>query len=127
MTGATVPGWYGKLPSLGDFASRRLEPDWIARWDAWLAEGLGSMREVRGEAWLAGYLASPPWRFVLSPGVLGEGERAWAGVLMASVDRVGRYFPLTIAAPLDSLPSSSVAFDTLLSWLHGLEDTAAER
>lgn len=126
MTGATVPGWYGKLPSLGDFASRRLEPAWIAGWDAWLAEGLGSMREARGDAWLAGYLASPPWRFVLSPGVLGEREGAWAGVLMASVDRVGRYFPLTIAAPLDSLPGSVTALDTLLTWLHGVEDAAAD-
>jgi len=126
MTGATVPGWYGKLPALGDFASRRLEPGWIAGWDGWLAEGLGSMREVRGEAWLAGYLASPPWRFVLSPGVLAESEGTWAGVLMASVDRVGRYFPLTIAAPLDSLPNSSAALDTLLSWLHGIEDAAAD-
>ena len=35
MTGATVPGWYGKLPALGDFASRRLEPGWIAGWDGW--------------------------------------------------------------------------------------------
>ena len=63
---------------------------------------------------------------MLSPGVLAQSEGTWAGVLMASVDRVGRYFPLTIAAPLDSLPNSSAALDTLLSWLHGVEDAAAD-
>ena len=24
-----APGWYGKLPTLGDFASRRLDPEFI--------------------------------------------------------------------------------------------------
>jgi type VI secretion system protein ImpM len=126
MVDARVPGWYGKLPTIGDFASRRLEPAWIAAWDDWLADGLSTLRERLGDAWLAGYLASPPWRFVLSPGVLNGIEGAWAGVLMASVDRVGRYFPLTIAAPLGTLPTSASALDALLGWLHQLEDAAAD-
>ena len=88
---SAVPGWYGKLPTLGDFASRRLDPAWIAAWDAWLAEGLGTLR-ADDDAWLDGYLASPAWRFVVMPGAVpgDAGARACAGVLMASVSRPAR-------------------------------------
>jgi len=120
----TPPGWYGKLPTLGDFASRRLDASFIDPWDAWLAQGIATLREQSGEAWLDAYLASPVWRFVLMPGVLGE--QAMAGVLMPSVDRVGRYFPLTLAAPLPALPGSGTEVEALLNWLHQLDDAAAD-
>lgn len=51
-----------------------------------------------GESWLDYYLTSPVWRFAHSKGVIDENP--WVGVLVPSVDSVGRYFPLTIAAPL---------------------------
>ena len=35
---------------------------------------------------------------VLGAGVIGDG--AWIGALMPSVDRVGRYYPLTVAQPV---------------------------
>jgi type VI secretion system protein ImpM len=125
---ATIPGWYGKLPSLGDFASRRLEADFIEPWDLWLGEAMQAQRESMGDAWLDAYLQSPPWRFVLMPGVLSGFDPGLivAGVLMPSVDRVGRYFPLTIAATIASLPTSSLAYEALLAWLHRLEDTALD-
>ena len=124
---SAVPGWYGKLPTLGDFASRRLDPAWIAAWDAWLAQGLGTLR-ADDDAWLDGYLASPAWRFVVMPGAIpgDAGARACAGVLMASVDRVGRYFPLTLMAPLDALPRSTAKLEALLGWLARLEDIAVD-
>jgi type VI secretion system protein ImpM len=118
------PGWYGKLPTLGDFASRRLDASFIDPWDAWLAQGIATLREQSAEAWLDAYLASPVWRFVLMPGVLGE--QAMAGVLMPSVDRVGRYFPLTLAAPLPNLPGLGAEVEALLNWLHQLDDAAAD-
>ncbi len=113
-------GWYGKLPALGDFASRRLGSEFIEPWDGWLASGLLALREQRPEGWLQDYLGSPSWRFLLMPGVLpGEaGRQAWAGVLMPSVDRVGRYFPLTVAAPL-------AAGTSLPRLLHRLHHTAS--
>src|SRR5665213_103834 len=109
---ATIPGWYGKLPSLGDFASRRLEADFIEPWDLWLGEAIQAQRDSMGDAWLDAYLQSPPWRFILMPGVLSEFDPGLilAGVLMPSVDRVGRYFPLTIAASIAGLPSSRAAY-----------------
>lgn len=129
MTAAAlnVPGWYGKLPTLGDFASRRLPPSFIEPWDAWLARGLARLREQQPEAWLDAYLGSPTWRFVLQAGACGPAQaQTLAGVLMPSVDRVGRYFPLTIAAPLPHAPATSGEIEGLLNWLHQLDDLAAD-
>jgi len=93
-----LPGWYGKLPSLGDFASRRLEPLFVEPWDRWLAEAMASWREADA-FWLDHYLGVPPLRFALGPGVPFQKSPGYAGVLMPSVDRVGRYFPLTVVRP----------------------------
>jgi type VI secretion system protein ImpM len=45
------------------------------------------------------YLNAPVWCFALGPGLYGAS--AWAGVLTPGVDRVGRYFPFTIAQAID--------------------------
>jgi type VI secretion system protein ImpM len=94
-----VTGWFGKMPALGDFASRRLPEAWIDGWDGWLQHELVHSREQLGEeAWLALYMVAPVRRFWLASGLLAPG--AWIGVLMPSVDSVGRQFPFTLAAPL---------------------------
>ena len=130
-TGAPpAAGWHGKLPALGDFATRRLDGAFVQVWDAWLATGLAAL--ARQPGWLDAYLASPVWRFVLLPGALPAAQGAapaalaWAGVLMPSVDRVGRYYPLTLAHPLDGLPATAGAVDALLRWLAALDDAAAD-
>lgn len=124
---STAPaGWHGKLPTLGDFATRRLPPDVVQAWDEWLSEGLAALQQQAG--WLDAYLASPSWRFLLMPGVLpgAAGDSAWAGVLMPSVDRVGRYYPLTIAQPLAALPATEHVVDALWSWLLRIDEAAAD-
>lgn len=128
MAVTTAPGWHGKLPVLGDFASRRLDPDFVGVWDGWLASGMLALRERAESTWLDGYLASPSWRFLLMPGVLdgAAGAQAWAGVLMPSVDRVGRYFPFTIAQPLGAGPASIQQMSSLWQWLGQLDDLAAD-
>lgn len=125
---AVPPGWYGKLPSLGDFASRRLEAGFIDPWDAWLASGLLALREAEPEAWLHAYLSSPSWRFLLMPGVLPgpAGASGWAGVLMPSVDRVGRYFPLTVVLPLGEGPAQAAQMAALWGWLARLDELARD-
>lgn len=90
-----LTGFFGKVVSHGDFVSRRLPEAFIAPWDHWLQGGLQHSREQLGERWLEVYLCSPVWRFALAAGVCGE--PSWAGVMIPSVDRVGRYFPLTVA------------------------------
>jgi len=121
-------GWYGKLPALGDFASRRLPARFVTQWDRWLALGLATSREHLGDAWLAAYLTSPVWRFFLMPGALAsedeDGEACWSGVVMPSVDSVGRYFPLTIAAPFQAAPVRSDALADLWRWLGEIEQIA---
>ncbi len=125
---ATTPGWYGKLPTLGDFASRRLEDDFVEPWDLWLAGALQAQRNGLGEAWLDAYRRSPPWRFLLTPGVIGGAAAGvvFAGVLVPSADRVGRHFPLTLAASLPAVPTAAADIEALLGWLHRLEDTALD-
>jgi type VI secretion system protein ImpM len=94
-----VPGFYGKLPSHGDFLQRGVNDEFVNHWDAWLQDGLARSRSELGEAaWLDVFLTSPLWRFALGSGVVGGA--VWAGILLPSVDRVGRYFPLTLVAEL---------------------------
>ena len=93
-----TPGFYGKMPLLGDFVSRRLPASFVRPWDEWLQQSILKSREDLGPVWLDAFLTSPLWRFILSPGVCGPNARA--GVLMPSVDKVGRYFPLTVACCL---------------------------
>jgi type VI secretion system protein ImpM len=90
-------GLYGKLPSHGDFLRRRAADDFVAAWDAWLQQCIAQSRAALGEAWLETYLTSPAWRFALSANVCGSSPVA--GVLVPSVDRVGRYFPVTLVWP----------------------------
>ncbi|HEY0942629.1 MAG TPA: type VI secretion system-associated protein TagF [Steroidobacter sp.] len=99
MTSAAIDiGFYGKLPCRGDFLQRRAPSLFVDAWDAWLQECMHASKEQLGEAWLDAYLTGPVWRFVLDAGVCGDA--CYAGVLVPSVDRVGRYFPLTVVAQL---------------------------
>ena len=104
---ASFPGWFGKMPTVGDFFAKRIPAPFGEAWDRWLQEVLQCSRARLGEAWLDAYLTMPPWRFVLVPGALTK--EGWAGVLVPSVDRVGRWFPLTLAAPLAGSSVDAVA------------------
>lgn len=117
-----APGFFGKVTSHGDFVSRRLPPAPLAVWDAWLQASMQGSRETLGGRWLETYLTSPIWRFALAPGVCDN--NAWAGVLMPSVDRVGRHFPLTVCA---GAPGGGAIMDWLANgkpWFDQLESLA---
>lgn len=119
-----APGFYGKLLACGDFVGRRLPGAFVAPWDQWLQEGISCSRTILGSAWLPAYLTSPLWRFALAPGLCGEDPAV--GVVMPSVDAVGRHFPLTIAAVLQAAPAPT-PFDLAAraeSWFQGLEAVA---
>jgi type VI secretion system protein ImpM len=117
---AVIAGWYGKLPSLGDFANRRLPTAFIDTWDGWLQGVLQATQDAIGPSWLDSYLTTPIWRFALLPGLLGVS--GWAGVLMPSVDRVGRYFPLSVIVELPSYAAVARAVFKGGDWFAGLED-----
>jgi type VI secretion system protein ImpM len=97
MGSAAAPavGFFGKLPARGDFVRRDLPQDFVDAWDGWLAAGIAESKARLGADWLAAFLEAPVWNFALAPGVAGP---AIAGIFLPSVDRAGRYFPLTIAA-----------------------------
>ena len=89
-------GFYGKLPARGDFVRVGLPRDFTDPWDDWLQSVLAGSRALMGEAWLPAFLEAPVWRFALPPGMCGA--QAVLGLMLPSVDRAGRYFPLTFAA-----------------------------
>lgn len=95
----SVAGFFGKLPGRGDFIGRHLPKSFLDPWDAWLQEAIAHSRAQLGSLWRECYCTSPIWRFALSAGLCGP--VAHAGILMPSVDRVGRYYPLTITVPLE--------------------------
>lgn len=82
---------FGKLPARRDFLARDVPNAVLEVVEPWLQEGLAQSRESLGKGWLEAYLAAPLWRFWWARSLTGAGA---AGVLMPSVDRVGRYFPL---------------------------------
>ncbi len=98
MTETVQVGFFGKLPVLGDFLSRRLGPDFVEPWDQWLQQAMHMARAQVGGEWHELYAQAAPWRFALEAGVCGGSPVL--GVLVPSNDRVGRQFPLTVACPL---------------------------
>ncbi|MEM8551147.1 MAG: type VI secretion system-associated protein TagF [Pseudomonadota bacterium] len=86
---------FGKLPARRDFIARNVPNPVLERLEPWLQEAVAQSRETLGPAWLNAFLTAPLWRFWLSRSLLGAGV---AGVIMPSVDQVGRYFPLTAFA-----------------------------
>ena len=96
---AVVTGFFGKLPSRGDFVRAGLPSGFVTAWDAWLEAVLPMSRATLGADWDAAWLEAPVWRFRLDPGMCGPG--GVLGLWMPSVDSVARGFPLTIAAVFD--------------------------
>lgn len=88
-------GYFGKVPIRGDFVQRRLPRSFLDPWDDWLQGAVAASKSQLGDGWLDSYLTSPIWRFALSAGICGDVPAA--GVMMPSVDSVGRYYPMTIA------------------------------
>lgn len=116
-------GFYGKLPCKGDFIRRGLAKDFVQPWDAWLQQGLACSREQLGKDWQDLYLVSPIWHFLLSAGLCGSSS--WLGLMMPSVDKVGRYFPLTVAISLPFQISEHGLADTaIVNWFAQADDLA---
>lgn len=117
-----IPGFIGKIPSQGDFVHRRLPWEFIECWDAWMQEGIHSIKALLGARWLDSYLVAPVWRFLLTEGVCAQA--AWLGLWFPSVDRVGRHFPLTVAIPLQGRHAHPTLLLRLDPWLTKVEEAA---
>lgn len=93
-------GIFGKVPAHGDFIVRGFPNSFVTPWDEWLQRCVHGSQEIIGENWLNLFLNSPIWRFALTSGCVDNST--WAGILIPSVDSVGRYFPLTLAMSLNN-------------------------
>ena len=122
-----LPGWYGKISMLGDFAQRRLPAEFVRASDAWLSRTMVASRQQLGEHWVAGYLTSPVMHFAWAPCVTSQVDpHWWFGVLMPSCDSVGRYFPLLIAQRRTRPPLDRIAFEHLELWFAHLAKAATQ-
>lgn len=95
-------GYFGKVPMRGDFVSARISGQTRDILDEWLAEGLRASQEALGAAWLDRYMTAPIWHFAVAAGLCGPQPQI--GVLIPSVDRVGRNFPLLALRPTHLAP-----------------------
>ncbi|BCH33435.1 type VI secretion-associated protein [Mesorhizobium sp. L-8-10] len=109
-----IPGFYGKIPAAGDFVGRSLPSAYVRFWDRWIARNL------------APRLAAGPWeerpalRFMLGLDMHGP----MTGVVMASTDKAGRSFPLTLAA---APPSAAAEIAVLAaSWFVDIEEVGEQ-
>lgn len=96
--GAHGLAWFGKLPSAGDFVSRRMAYAVQQFWDRWCADGMDALKAGSNATGVAVWGTTPKWAFVLpaQPGVrIGQ-----LGVFSPSCDRVGRVFPFIVSVPL---------------------------
>lgn len=129
MSGAAGFGAFGKMPAVGDFFRLNVPAPFVSAWDAWIQTTMLAAQARLGGDWDTHYMSAPIWRFSLAAGLAGP--QKMLGVLMPSVDRVGRRFPLTLAAPMETpgpAPldhfSETALFETLEDLaLDALEDT----
>ena len=112
-------GYFGKVPAHGDFINKSLPQSFINPWDAWLQEAVLSSRQQLGDNWLNYYLTSPIYRFALSPGICGS--TGWSGLVMPSVDKVGRYYPMTLSVPGDQNSNPFITLEQNKSCFDHLE------
>lgn len=113
-------GLFGKLPQQGDFISHFLPTTYTDVWHTWLQSCIGVSKEQLGEDWLDFYLTSPVWRFSLMPTIAHP--KSVAGIMMPSVDEVGRYFPLTLVQVNNHNPWAAYLHGD--AWFSQLENAA---
>lgn len=94
MSHSPAIGWYGKLPSAGDFLQRRF-PDAVARqWTHWFQVGLLNWQknEEQRPGETQRFAKAPVWNFVVPP-MLGS-QLVQMGCLLPARDSVGRQYPV---------------------------------
>ncbi len=92
---SAAAGYYGKIPSRGDFIRHGLPHSFLGALDSWWQRVLSESRSLLGEGWVDAWMEAPLWRFTLAEGCCGPG--AAIGLWVPSVDKAGRLFPLTLA------------------------------
>lgn len=111
-----MAGFFGKLPSKGDFVSRDLPRDFVDPIDAWFRAGMQSSKDALGDDWFDFYQIAPVWYFYLGGQVVEEDP--WIGVWIPSADRVNRSFPFLMACRMKEGQVASLGdFYSYHDWL----------
>lgn len=112
-------GYFGKVPVRGDFVGKGLPRSFRDPWDIWLQSVIDMTKKDLDTDWDQFYLTCPAYRFALSPGVCGK--HTWIGVMIPSVDQVGRYYPMTLARSLANNPDAFSAISGNDQWFQSAE------
>lgn len=113
-------GWFGKLPSVGDFSGKGMSYPMKETIHGWMSSGMAALAHSRPEDWQAAYLVSPVWHFIVGPGIWDK--PALVGCLAPSVDKVGRYSPLIALRSFDKNDISEV-LPPKSRWLYRVDTT----
>ncbi len=92
-------GVFGKIPKRGDFVSIGLPRSFTDAFVVWVRQGLEQAKQK--DEWQGIYFSSPIWQFSTAKNFWDT--QSWTGLIMPSVDSVGRNFPLVIASSTSSV------------------------
>ena len=84
---------FGKLAAKRDFIAVSAPREFLGAWEPWMQACVSASRDNLGDKWHEAYLTAPIWRFWLGEEICGS---TVAGVVMSSLDGLGRYYPLTL-------------------------------
>lgn len=117
-------GLFGKMPSKRDFVSLNAPRSFLGPFETWLQSGIALSKETFGGDWHNIFLQAPIWRFWIGSAVCDVNV---CGVLMPSVDGIGRYFPLSVFAVADNDKAFAQASDDRMSdWYEQAESLVLE-
>lgn len=112
-------GYYGKVPTHGDFVGKGLPRQFREPWDTWLQQIMHISKQQLAHSWMQHFLTFPLYRFALSAGICGE--QTWLGVLIPSVDQVGRYYPMTLCRSISHSKNLLSALTDYQDWYQEAE------
>jgi len=88
-------GLFGKIKSKRDFIAVATPRTFLSIWEPWIQSAISASRAQLGQDWQPAFLTAPVWRFWLGADICGK---TLVGAMVASMDGLGRYFPLTLIA-----------------------------
>ncbi len=115
-------GYFGKLPMRGDFIQRNMSAEFAHTWDNWLQSVISASNHNLGHQWLNYYLVSPIWRYLIPQ----QSQTYQLGVMLPSVDKVGRYFPFTISTCITPEADASRIITKNRDWFDMAENIALQ-
>ena len=113
-------GLFGKLSAKRDYISIATPRNFLEVWEPWIQSCMSASQHQLGERWQNAFLRAPLWRFWVGSEICGT---SFMGVIMPSLDGVGRYYPLTLHAIADAETSLlQPDVDPQQEWFAAAED-----